>query len=60
VRLEEGPVELPAAVLKAYLTRAPGARPHFPVSKDAPLSEFEKVASQFPVFRVVVPTLAEI
>jgi hypothetical protein len=35
------------------LKRAPGARPHLPVDKDAPLSEFEKVSAQFPVFRVV-------
>jgi hypothetical protein len=40
-------------VLKAYLKRAPGARPHLPVDKDAPLSEFEKISAQFPVFRVV-------
>jgi len=40
--------------LKAYLQRAPGARPHIPVHKDAPLAEFEQVAAQFLVFRVVV------
>jgi hypothetical protein len=40
-------------VLKAYLKRAPGARPHLPIHKDAPLSEFEQVSSRFPVFRVV-------
>lgn len=53
VRLEEVPVELRAPVLKAYLRRAPGARPHVPVHKDAPLSEFERIAAQIPVFRVV-------
>ncbi len=53
VRLEEVPVNQRAPVLKAYLKRAPGARPHLPVHKDAPLSEFERIASQFPVFRVV-------
>jgi hypothetical protein len=37
--------------------RAPGARPHFPIHEDAPLSEFERVASRVPVFRVV-PTAA--
>src|SRR5262249_14736413 len=42
-----------APVLKAYLKRAPSARPHLPVDKDAPLSEFERVSAQFPVFRVV-------
>jgi hypothetical protein len=40
-------------VLKAYLQRAPGARPHLPIDKDAPLAEFEQVSPQYPVFRVV-------
>ena len=53
VHLEEVPAEQCAPILKAYLQRAPGARPHVPVNKDAPLAEFEKVATAFPVFRVV-------
>ena len=53
VRLEEVPPDRRAPVLKEYLKRAPGARPHVPVHKDAPLSEFEQIAAQFPVFRVV-------
>ena len=53
VRLEEVPASQRAPVLKAYLKRAPGARPHLPVDKDAPLSKFEQISSQFPVFRVV-------
>ena len=53
VHLEEVPADRRAPVLKAYLKRAPGARPHLPVNKDATLSEFEQVAAQFPVFRVV-------
>jgi hypothetical protein len=53
VHLEEVAVERRAPVLKAYLNAAPGARPHIPVDKDAPLSDFERVASQFPVFRVM-------
>jgi len=52
VRLEEVPVDMRAPVLKAYLKRAPGARPHVPIHKDAPLSEFERIAAQIPVFRV--------
>jgi deazaflavin-dependent oxidoreductase (nitroreductase family) len=52
VRLEEVAADQRAAVLKAYLQRAPGARPHVPVHADAPLSEFEKVSARFPVFRV--------
>jgi deazaflavin-dependent oxidoreductase (nitroreductase family) len=53
VLLEEVPSDQRAPILKAYLQRAPGARPHVPVNKDAPLAEFEKVATAFPVFRVV-------
>jgi deazaflavin-dependent oxidoreductase (nitroreductase family) len=52
IHLEEVPVEQRAPILKAYLRRAPGARPHVPVNKDAPIAEFEKVAAAFPVFRV--------
>lgn len=52
VRLEEVAVEERAPVLKAYLKRAPGARPHIPVSKDAPIGDFAAIAAEFPVFRV--------
>jgi F420H(2)-dependent quinone reductase len=52
VHLEEVPADQRAPILKAYLQRAPGARPHVPVDKNAPLAEFEKVAAAFPVFRV--------
>lgn len=41
-----------APILKRYLELAPGARPHFPVDKDAPISEFEKIAVRYPVFRI--------
>ena len=53
VHLEEVPVEQRAPILKNYLQRAPGARPHIPVNKDAPLSEFEAIASAFPAFKIV-------
>ena len=53
VRLEEVPVDLRAPVIKAYLRRAPGARPHVAAHKDAPLSEFERIAAHIPVFRVI-------
>lgn len=52
VRLEEIPVEQRAAILKTYLQVAEGARPHVPVDKDAPLMEFEKIAAEYPVFRL--------
>ena len=53
VSLEEVPVERRARILKEFLRRAPGGRPHIPVDKGAPLSEFESVAGRFPVFRIV-------
>jgi len=53
VRLDEVAVDCRATVLKIYLERAPNARVHLPLAKDAPLTEFERVAARFPVFRVV-------
>lgn len=52
IQLEEVPADQRAPILVAYLQRAPGARPHVPVNKDAPLAEFQKVAAAFPVFRL--------
>ncbi len=53
VHLEDVAIDQRAPVLQAYLQRAPGARAHIPVDKDAPLAAFAQVAPQFPVFRVV-------
>ena len=53
VRLEQVPVERRAPIIQAYLKRAPGARPHIAVDKNAPLAEFEAIAGEIPVFRVV-------
>jgi len=52
VHLQEVAADRRAPVLKAYLKRAPGARAHLPIDKDAPLAEFEQVSPRFPVFRV--------
>jgi len=52
VLLEDVDVNKRAPILKAYLQIAPGARPHIPVSKDAPISEFEKISSKYPVFKL--------
>jgi len=53
VELEEVPTDQRAPILRAYLQRAPGARPHVPVNKDADLPEFQKGAAEFPVFRLI-------
>jgi hypothetical protein len=52
IQLEEVATDQRAPILRAYLQRAPGARAHVPVNKDAPLVEFEKIAVEYPVFRV--------
>ena len=52
VRLVGVPVDQRAPILRRYLDVAPGARPHIPVSRKAPVEEFERIAAQFPVFRI--------
>ncbi|MFN8444995.1 MAG: nitroreductase/quinone reductase family protein [Caldilineaceae bacterium] len=52
VQLVEIPVDQRAPILKAYIQRADGARPHIPIHKDAPLAEFEQIAAAFPVLHV--------
>src|SRR5215204_4056853 len=41
VRLEEVDPAERAPILRRYLACAPGARPHIPVERDAPVEEFE-------------------
>ena len=52
VVLEEVAVERRPAILRRYLALAPGARPHIPVDRHAPLEEFEALAPRIPVFRI--------
>jgi len=54
VRLEDVDPRARAPILRRYLAVAPGARPHLPVDRHAPLEEFERIAPEFPVFRVCV------
>jgi hypothetical protein len=42
-----------APILRRYLALAPGARPHIPVDRRAPLNEFERVAADYPVYRII-------
>jgi F420H(2)-dependent quinone reductase len=53
VRLEEVEPGARAPILRRYMAVAPGARAHFPLDRHAPLSEFEQIAANFPVFRIV-------
>jgi deazaflavin-dependent oxidoreductase (nitroreductase family) len=52
VRLEEVDPGARAPILRRYLELAPGARAHIPADPGAPLTDFERIASRYPVFRV--------
>jgi hypothetical protein len=52
VRLEEVAVDQRAPIVRRYLGVAPGARPHIPVDRTAPIEEFERIAPNIPVFRI--------
>jgi deazaflavin-dependent oxidoreductase (nitroreductase family) len=54
--LVEISVEDRAPILQRYLQTVPGARPHLPVDRNAPLAEFEAIAAYYPVFRVAEAT----
>jgi deazaflavin-dependent oxidoreductase (nitroreductase family) len=54
VRLVSLPSERRAPILREYVRIAPGGRKHFPLPVGAPLSEFEKIADRYPVYRIVV------
>ncbi|WBM81327.1 nitroreductase family deazaflavin-dependent oxidoreductase [Cryobacterium breve] len=50
-------VEVPAAerapILKRFVEKAPGGRPHIPVERHEPVAAFEAIAADHPVFRVL-------
>ncbi len=52
VTLVEIDPRLRAPIIRRYLTLAPGARPHIPVERTAPLQAFEAIAADFPVYRI--------
>lgn len=54
VQLDIIPAQERPPILKAYLLHAPGAVPHVPVDKNAPVEAFKTIADQYPVFRVQV------
>ena len=51
-RLTEVPVPERAPVIRRYLQKVPGARPHIPVDRHAPMADFEAIAPRYPVFLV--------
>ncbi len=50
--LVEVPVSERPAIITRYLDKVPGARPHIPVDRHAPLAAFAAVAERVPVFEV--------
>ena len=51
-QLIEVPIAERAPILKRYLAKVPGGRPHFPVDRHAPVADSEAIAGDHPVFRV--------
>lgn len=58
VRLDEISADVRPPILRRYLEQAPGARPHFPVDRHAPVEEFERIAARIPVFHVTTGATA--
>lgn len=51
-RLIEVPVSERGPIIRRYLERVPGGRPHIPVGRDAAPAAFDAIAPRYPVFRV--------
>jgi hypothetical protein len=53
-RLVEVPVTERPPILRRYLDKVPGARPHIPVDRHAPMADLMAVCTRYPVYLVVV------
>jgi hypothetical protein len=51
-QLVEVPVDERPAIIKRYVEKVPGGRPHIPVDRHASVEQFVAIAAQHPVFRV--------
>jgi hypothetical protein len=51
-RLIEIPPAERAPIIKRYVAKVPGGRPHIPADRRAPIDEFVTIADRYPVFRV--------
>ena len=51
-RLVEVPVDERAPILRRYVDKVPGGRPHISVPPGAPLADFAAIAAAHPVFEV--------
>jgi deazaflavin-dependent oxidoreductase (nitroreductase family) len=52
VRLVAVPPAERAPIIREYVNVATSGRNHFPVAVGAPLSEFQKIAERYPVYRI--------
>jgi polyisoprenoid-binding protein YceI len=52
-KLVEVPVGKRAEIIRCYLAKVSGARPHIPVGRNAALADFEAIAGRYPVFQVL-------
>jgi hypothetical protein len=52
VHLQEVEPGYRAPILRRYLQVAPGARPHISADRTAPLTEFARIAADYPVCRI--------
>lgn len=50
--LVEVPADQRSPILRRFLEQIPGARPHLPVDRHAPLEAFAVIADRYPAFRV--------
>ncbi len=53
VLLLEVPVDKRAPILRRYVDKVPGGRPHIPLAPGTPVAEFAAIADHYPVFEVV-------
>lgn len=56
VHLAEVRAEGRGPVLRRYVAKVPGGRPHIPVPRGAPVTEFARIAHRYPVFEVQTPS----
>jgi deazaflavin-dependent oxidoreductase (nitroreductase family) len=52
VHVVEVPAERRGPILRRYVEKVPGGRPHIPVPSGAPVAEFTRIADRYPVFEV--------
>lgn len=52
IRLDTVPPHQRAPILREYVHVASSGRKHLPIPVDAPLSDFEKIAEHYPVYRI--------